>query len=66
MTRPGKINLLIADDHPVARSGIKGQLAGTEINVVADVASGRAAVKYVLEHRWTWCLWMSACPRATV
>ena len=50
MTQPGKIKLLIADDHPVARSGIKGLLAGTEIKVVAEVASGQAAVKYVLEH----------------
>ena len=50
MTQRRKINLLIADDHPVARSGIKGVLAGTEINVVAEVASGPAAVKYVLEH----------------
>jgi DNA-binding NarL/FixJ family response regulator len=50
MTQPGKIRLLIADDHPVARSGIKGQLAGTEINVVGEVDSGPAAVKYVSEH----------------
>ncbi|MGO8749174.1 MAG: response regulator [Thermoguttaceae bacterium] len=50
MTQRHKINLLIADDHPVARSGIKGVLAGTEINVVAEVASGPAAVKYVLEY----------------
>ncbi|MGO8748019.1 MAG: response regulator [Thermoguttaceae bacterium] len=50
MSQPSKIRLLIADDHPVARSGIKGVLAGTEINVVAEVASGPAAVKYVLEH----------------
>jgi DNA-binding NarL/FixJ family response regulator len=50
MSQPGKIQLLIADDHLVARHGIKGVLAGTEINVVAEVASGPAAVKYVLEH----------------
>ncbi len=50
MSQPGKIRLLIADDHPVARSGIKGVLAGTEIHVVAEVASGPAAVKYVSEH----------------
>ena len=50
MTQPGKIKLLIADDHPVARSGVKAMLAGTEIMIVADVTSGPAAVKYVLEH----------------
>ena len=37
MTQPGKIKLLIADDHLVARSGIKGLLAGSEIMVVAEV-----------------------------
>jgi len=50
MTQPGKIKLLIADDYPVARSGIKGLLADTEIKVVADVATGQAAVKYASEH----------------
>jgi DNA-binding NarL/FixJ family response regulator len=49
MTQPGKIKLLIADDHRAARSGIKALLAGTEIKVVAAVASGQAAVKYALE-----------------
>lgn len=50
MTQSGKIRLLIADDHPVARSGIKALLAGSEINVVAEVTSGPAAVKHVSEH----------------
>jgi DNA-binding NarL/FixJ family response regulator len=50
MTPPAKIRLLIADDHPVARSGIKGLLAGTEIKVVAEAASGQAAIKYALKH----------------
>jgi hypothetical protein len=38
MTQPGKIKLLIADDHEVLRSGVKTMLAGTEIKVVADAA----------------------------
>jgi DNA-binding NarL/FixJ family response regulator len=50
MTQPGKINLLIADDHEVLRSGVKAMLADTEIKVVAEVASGQAAVKWALEH----------------
>ena len=50
MPQPAKIKLLIADDHPVARSGIKGLLADTGIKVVAEVASGQAAVKHALEH----------------
>ncbi len=50
MTQPDKIRLLIADDHQVVRCGLKALLAGTEINVVAEVTSGPAAVKHVLEH----------------
>jgi len=50
MSQPGQIKLLIADDHPVARNGIKALLASTEIKVIAEVASGQAAVKYVSEH----------------
>ena len=50
MTQPGKIKLLLADDHPVVLSGTKAMLAGTEIKVVAEVSSGQAAVKHVLEH----------------
>ncbi len=41
---------MIADDHEVVRSGLKSLLAGTEIKVVAEVATGQAAVKYALEH----------------
>ena len=44
-----KIKLLIADDHEVVRSGLKSLLAGTEIKVVAEVATGAEAVKYALE-----------------
>ena len=44
-----KINLVIADDHEVVRTGLKSLLAGTEINVVAEFATGTAAVKYTLE-----------------
>ena len=45
-----KIRLLIADDHEVVRSGLKSMLAGTEVKVVAEVATGAAAVKYALEN----------------
>jgi DNA-binding NarL/FixJ family response regulator len=48
MTQQGKIRVLIADDHEVVRSGLKTLLAGTEIKIVAEVASGAAAVKYAL------------------
>ena len=45
-----KIKLLVADDHEVARSGLKSLFAGTELKVVAEVASGAEAVKYALEN----------------
>ena len=51
MAQQSKIRLLIADDHEVVRSGLKGMLAGTEIQVVAAVASGQGAVKYALENK---------------
>ena len=45
-----KIKLLIADDHEVVRSGLKTLLAGTEVKIVAEAATGAAAVKYALEN----------------
>ena len=50
MNQPAKIRLLIADDHELLRSGVQATLAGTEIKLVAGVASGPTAVKYALEH----------------
>ena len=50
MPQEGKIKLLIADDHEMLRAGLKSLLAGTEIKVVAEVATGQAAVKYALQH----------------
>jgi DNA-binding NarL/FixJ family response regulator len=50
MAAQNKIRLLIADDHEIVRSGLKTMLADTDIKVVAEVASGQEAVKYVLEN----------------
>ena len=50
MSQKAKIRLLIADDHEMLRSGVKAMLPGTEIKVVAEAATGQAAVKYALEH----------------
>ncbi len=44
------IKLLIADDHEVVRSGLKVLLDGTEVEVVAALATGEEAVRYTLEH----------------
>ena len=49
MPNISKIRLLIADDHPLVRSGIKGLLADTEIKIVDEASTGRAAVKAALE-----------------
>ena len=51
MAQQGMTKLLIADDHQVVRSGLKGMLANSQIRVVADVATGQEAVKYVLENQ---------------
>jgi DNA-binding NarL/FixJ family response regulator len=51
MAPQSKIKLLIADDHEIVRSGLKSMLAESEIKVIAEVASGKEAVKYVLENQ---------------
>jgi DNA-binding NarL/FixJ family response regulator len=50
MTDQGTIRLLVADDHELVRSGLKSMLEGTGIKVVANVATGQAAVKYAAEN----------------
>ena len=45
-----KIRLLIADDHEVVRSGLKTLLAGTEVKIAGEVATGEDAVKFALEN----------------
>jgi DNA-binding NarL/FixJ family response regulator len=44
-----KIKLLIADDHEMVRCGLKTLLAGTEIGVVAEAATGQAAATLAVE-----------------
>ena len=51
MPQESKIKLLIADDHEVLRAGLKSLLADAGIRVVADVATGQAAVQYALENQ---------------
>jgi DNA-binding NarL/FixJ family response regulator len=45
------IKILIADDHDLVRSGLKTLLANTDIEVVAEVGTGDAAVKWALAHK---------------
>ncbi len=44
------IRLLIADDHPVVRSGLASLFADTEIEVVAQPSTGDEAVRLTKEH----------------
>ncbi len=44
-----KLQLLIADDQEVIRCGVKTLVAGTEIKVVAEAASGQIAVQLALK-----------------
>jgi DNA-binding NarL/FixJ family response regulator len=50
VAKQSMIKLLIADDHEMVRSGLRGMLAGAEIDIVADVATGQEAVTYALQH----------------
>jgi DNA-binding NarL/FixJ family response regulator len=45
------IRIVIADDHEVVRVGIKALFTGTDIRVIGEAASGRAALKLVTKHR---------------
>jgi DNA-binding NarL/FixJ family response regulator len=38
------IRVLVADDHQVVRSGLRSMFAGTEVEVVAEVATGKEAL----------------------
>ncbi|MCS7237347.1 MAG: response regulator transcription factor [Thermoguttaceae bacterium] len=49
-SKESKIRLLIADDHEMVRIGLRTMLADTNIEVVAEVATGEAAVNYVSQH----------------
>jgi DNA-binding NarL/FixJ family response regulator len=45
------VNVLVADDHEVVRTGIVSLLAGSDINVVAEAANGSEAVKMAVKHK---------------
>ena len=44
------IKLLVADDHEVVRAGLKSLLAGTDIKIVGEAATGEAALKLAMKH----------------
>jgi DNA-binding NarL/FixJ family response regulator len=43
-----KVHLLIADDQDMLRCGVKALVAGTEIKVVAEAATGQTAIQLSL------------------
>jgi len=45
------IRLLIADDHEVVRAGLKSLVAGTDIKIIAEAATGEAAVRLTMKHK---------------
>jgi DNA-binding NarL/FixJ family response regulator len=48
MPHDGQIQLLIADDHEVARAGVRVFLADSGIRIVGEVTGGSAAVEFAL------------------
>ncbi len=45
-----KIRMLVADDHEVVRCGLQTLLADTEVEIVAEVGTGEAAVEYAVKN----------------
>ncbi|WP_426764357.1 response regulator [Pseudarthrobacter sp. 1G09] len=46
MTSAGEVRVLLVDDHPVVRAGLRAMLAGFEgIAIAAEASDGRAALK---------------------
>ncbi|MCL4530795.1 MAG: response regulator transcription factor [Chloroflexi bacterium] len=44
-----EITLLIADDHPMVRAGLKSMLSNSRIQIVGEAANGREALDIVLK-----------------
>jgi RNA polymerase sigma factor (sigma-70 family) len=42
-----RIRVLIADDHPVVRQGLRGMLAADDVEVVGEASTGKEAVELV-------------------
>ena len=44
------ISVLVADDHPIIRAGIVSMLKDTEMQVVAEAATGNQAIEQTAKH----------------
>jgi DNA-binding NarL/FixJ family response regulator len=52
MTEPSKIRVLIVDDHPVFRDGLKSILGtAADMDVIGEAGDGRAGIAAYREHR---------------
>ncbi len=45
------IRLLVCDDHEVIRTGLASLLAGSDIEIIAEAASGKEAIEQAEKHR---------------
>ena len=45
------VRLLVADDHEVIRTGLASLLAGSDIEIVAEAASGKECIKQAEKHK---------------
>ena len=60
------IRVVLADDHPVVREGLRGMLtAEPDIEVVGEAASGPEAVAWPSACGRTWFSWTCGCRAAT-
>jgi DNA-binding NarL/FixJ family response regulator len=46
-----EITVLIADDHPMVRAGLRSMLSDSRIRIVGEANNGREAFKMVLKHQ---------------
>jgi DNA-binding NarL/FixJ family response regulator len=52
MTNPSTITVIVADDHPLIRSGLRALLETLpDVHVVDEAADGRAAIEQAVRHR---------------
>jgi two-component system, NarL family, nitrate/nitrite response regulator NarL len=49
--RKGEISIVIADDHPIVRDGLRRMLQEEHMKIAAEAANGEEAVKLVQKHK---------------
>jgi DNA-binding NarL/FixJ family response regulator len=52
----GPLTVLLADDHPAVRAGVRGALEGGGLTICAEVGNAEDAVEAAVEHRPDVCL----------